>query len=210
MVWKLVLPAIVLLAAGAAPLRSAGPAARHLHETSVVELTDTSGHTRSLSDYRGHVVLLNFWATWCLPCREEIPLLVSMQSRFGAQGLQVVGAAADAWSYRERVSAAAEELRINYPVWLGATRAHMSRLGLEASLPATAIMDENGAVVAHIQGPLDAADVEKRLESLLGRKTDHPTRLNPYLGSERAMRAHGLHDHQHLEALWEGAAMVPS
>ena len=59
------------------------------------ELKDLAGKNVRLSDYRGKVVLLNFWATWCPPCKEEMPWFVDLQRRYGAQGLQVIGVALD-------------------------------------------------------------------------------------------------------------------
>lgn len=78
-------------------------------------LRDLAGKTHSLADYRGKLVLLNFWATWCPPCRKEIPLFIELQRRYQKQGLQIVGISID---NPEAVARYWQEMRINYPLLL--------------------------------------------------------------------------------------------
>src|SRR4030067_653770 len=76
-------------------------------------LRDLAGKTHSLADWRGKVVLLNFWATWCPPCRQEIPLFIDLQRRYELQGLQIVGISID---NPEAVARYWQEMKINYPL----------------------------------------------------------------------------------------------
>ena len=99
--------------------------------------TDLTGRERKLDAYRGQFVVLNFWATWCLPCLEELPELVEIQNRYGIYGVQVVGAAADSVDHRDAVIDLAQELSLNFPVLLGATSTQMELLGLGEAIPAT-------------------------------------------------------------------------
>src|SRR5271169_1384093 len=80
-------------------------------------VTDVDGRKLSLSDYKGKVVLLDFWATWCTPCRTEIPHFVEMQNKYGAQGFQVVGISMD--DDAKPVREFYKEHQMNYPVAVG-------------------------------------------------------------------------------------------
>ncbi len=79
-------------------------------------LSDIEGNTQPFSQWRGNVLLVNFWATWCAPCREEIPEFIETQDKFREQGLILVGIAID---QKERVEAFSKEFAINYPVVVG-------------------------------------------------------------------------------------------
>ena len=80
-------------------------------------VADLSGHTLQLSHYRGKVVILNFWATWCSPCRSEIPRFVDLQNKNGGDGLQIVGISLD--DDPKLVRGFYQQLRMNYPVAIG-------------------------------------------------------------------------------------------
>ncbi len=119
-----------------------------------VRLPGLDGETRSLADYDDRVILLNFWATWCPPCLEEIPALMTLQEELGPAGLQVVGLALDeADATREF----AHELGISYPVLVGGDEAFglSERFGnLPATLPYTAVIDRDGIIRAVHRGAL--------------------------------------------------------
>jgi peroxiredoxin len=111
-------------------------------------LTDLSGKSVSLSDFRGKVVVLDFWATWCPPCRREIPDFIDLQKKFGSQGLEIVGIALDE---PDKVQAFARQNGMNYPVLLGSDEISMKYGGIEG-IPTTFIIDKSGRIVNRFEG----------------------------------------------------------
>lgn len=136
---------------------------------STVDLTlkDPFGTEQSLSALKGRIVVLNFWATYCVPCRKEMPDLAAIQNEYAALGVQVVGASADAAEDRAKVFQFVKETKINFPVWTGATTADMMRFGLGAALPGTVIIDRDGRITKVISGIVNQADLKKQIDSML-------------------------------------------
>src|SRR6185369_7267651 len=130
-------------------------------------LRDPFGTEQRLSTLRGRLVVLNFWATYCIPCKKEMPDLASIQNQYAALGLQVIGASTDELKDRAKVLEFAKENRINFPIWLGATTADMIRFGLGAALPGTVIIDSEGRIAKVISGVINQADLKKQIESML-------------------------------------------
>jgi thiol-disulfide isomerase/thioredoxin len=131
------------------------------------KLPDLTGTPQPLDQWRGKVVLVNFWATWCAPCREEIPMLVKLQEKYGARGLQLVGIAID---QPEKVRPYAAEMRMNFPILIGSSDgiALARELGNKAAvLPFTLVMDRNGKIIAREVGALKAPQIEGLVSSLL-------------------------------------------
>ena len=148
------------------------------NEQATLSLKDVHGRPHSLVDYRGKIVVLNFWATWCRPCRDELPILASLDSRYRERGVEFIAASADEPATQKRVPEFTRKLKISFPVWVGATRGDLTRLDLGDALPATAIIDRNGTVVGRILGAVSHADLQKRIEWLLGdRETPAPLPL---------------------------------
>ncbi len=81
--------------------------------------------------------MLNFWATYCIPCRAEMPDLAAIQNEYAALGVQVVGASTDELKDRAKVLQFVKETKVNFPIWVGATTADMMRFGLGGALPGT-------------------------------------------------------------------------
>ncbi|UCF68879.1 MAG: TlpA family protein disulfide reductase [Acidobacteriota bacterium] len=133
----------------------------------ILEAVDLAGVSQSLAGLRGRIVVLNFWATWCQPCVEEMPRLVEVQREYGLFGLQVVGASADSLEFRAHVLKKARELDVNFPVWLGATTENMQRFGLPGSLPGTVILDRDGRVRARHAGIVSKQWLKQQIEPLL-------------------------------------------
>ncbi len=106
-----------------------------------VPLNDLQGNTVRLSDYRGRVVVLNFWATWCIPCIQEIPLFQEFQDRYPQ--IAVIGVNEE--EPRDKVSQFVEELGITYPIWLD-SQVKMARELRISMLPTTIILDEKGEI----------------------------------------------------------------
>ncbi len=130
-------------------------------------LKDLFGTEQRLSALKGRIVVLNFWATYCIPCRKEMPDLASIQNEYAALGVQVVGASTDAPEDRAKVLQFIKETKINFPIWAGATTVDMVRFGLGAALPGTVIIGRDGCIVKVISGIVNQADLKKQIEALL-------------------------------------------
>lgn len=130
-------------------------------------LNDLDGKPQPLAQWRGKVMVVNFWATWCPPCRAEMPEFVKLQGKYQENGLIFVGIALDE---KDKVQAFADEIGVNYPVLLGAleavglSRKLGNRLG---GLPFTVIVDRSGRIVTTEMGELSQARLEPLIKSLL-------------------------------------------
>jgi thiol-disulfide isomerase/thioredoxin len=132
-----------------------------------VRVADVKGGTQSLEQWRGQVLVVNYWATWCAPCREEIPGFVRLQERYGSRGLQFVGIAID---QPDKVAEFASEFRINYPLLLGGleTIELLRQAGNRAGvLPYTLVIDRKGNLVSREQGGLKETRLERIILPLL-------------------------------------------
>jgi thiol-disulfide isomerase/thioredoxin len=132
------------------------------------DLPDLAGSRTTLERWRGKIVVVNFWASWCPPCREEIPGLMRIQRKFAANGLQVVGIAVDSV---EKSRQAAGEMGISYPVLVAEVQIIdvTRRLGNRAGgLPFTVVLDREGRLVTTHLGLLSEAQLEQLVKPLLG------------------------------------------
>jgi thiol-disulfide isomerase/thioredoxin len=136
---------------------------------SEVELTlkDLFGAEQRLSALKGRIVVLNFWATYCVPCRKEMPDLAAIQNEYAALGVQVVGASVDAPEDRAKVLQFIKETKLNFPIWTGATTADMLRFGLGVALPGTIIIGRDGRVLKVISGIVNQAELKKQIDAML-------------------------------------------
>jgi len=134
------------------------------------ELKDVNGRTVRSSDYQGKVVLINFWATWCPPCRVEMPDLVRLQREHGKQGLQIVGITYPP-EQKARVRAFARSLKVNYPIILG-TRELKARFSSDESLPLTIVIDRDGSVSNIIGGILLREEFDEKIKPLLKKNAE--------------------------------------
>ena len=130
-------------------------------------LKDPFGTEQRLSSLKGRIVILNFWATYCIPCRKEMPDLAAIQNEYAALGVQVIGASTDESEDRDKVLQFVKETKVNFPIWMGATIEDMIRFGLGTALPGTVIIDRQGRVARVISGVIDKADIKKQIESML-------------------------------------------
>jgi cytochrome c biogenesis protein CcmG/thiol:disulfide interchange protein DsbE len=152
------------LAAGARPGHGAEPLLGK--KAPEFTRTDLNGHTVSLAQLRGKVVLLNFWATWCAPCEVEMPVFSAWQRQYGPQGLRVVGISMDDGAAPVRKAVA--RLKLDYPVAMGDARLG-ERYGA-LGLPLTYLIDRDGVVRARFQGETNPKAIMARLQALLGRR----------------------------------------
>lgn len=128
---------------------------------------DLAGRQVRLADYRGKLVLLNFWATWCAPCRKEMPLFSKWQRDYGAQGLQVVGVSMD-----DDVASVKQLLAqrpVQYPIVMGDAKLG-EQFGGVLGLPLSFLIDARGRIVSRYQGESDLAQMEAKLKELLPRR----------------------------------------
>lgn len=126
---------------------------------------DQYGKPHTLSEWRGKVLVLNFWATWCAPCREEIPDFIALRTQYHAQNIEVVGIAIDA---EAPVTAYAHELKMPYPILIGEGNAHqLTRVlgNTSGSLPYTVVINPAGKILLRHLGRLPRAKLEAVLQS---------------------------------------------
>jgi len=131
------------------------------------ELKDLDGRLRNANEWNGEVMVVNFWATWCPPCRKEMPAFIELQEKYGAQGLQFVGIALDD---RVKVSDFIDTMGVEYPILVGQndatsiSDAYGNRLG---ALPYTAVVDREGVIVKTYRGEVSQGSIEKVIKKLL-------------------------------------------
>lgn len=132
-----------------------------------LKLKDLFGADVSLAQFRGRIVVLNFWATFCIPCRQEMPDLAAIQNEYAALGLQVIGASTDDAANRPKVLQFIKETKVNFPIWMGASGADMARFGLGEALPGTLLIDKTGKIVKVVSGVINVADLKKQIDAML-------------------------------------------
>lgn len=118
----------------------------------------------NLADYRGKVVLLNFWATWCAPCLAEMPRFAAWQQEYGRRGFQVIGISMDDDAQPVRI--AYQKFKLNYPVVMGDEKLGEMYGGI-LGLPVTFLIDTKGKVRFKHQGPADIKTIESEIRGLL-------------------------------------------
>lgn len=156
--------AVAGVALGPILLQSGGGSAELLATT---PMPDLAGRTRRVSDWQGKVVICNFWATWCAPCREEIPMLVDLRAQYAAKGFEVLGIAVDnAANVREF----AAKYPISYPVLIAEAGGLdlIRKLGNNAgALPFTVVLDRRGEILSRKLGILRRREIEPKIKALL-------------------------------------------
>jgi len=167
--------ALVSLLAGAGffkllqplPAQPASASATSNIELHSIPLTDLDGRQTLLKDWDGEILLVNFWAPWCAPCRREIPTLIEIQRDYAPRGVRVLGIAFDG---EQQVRRFAEEYRINYPLFLSGNHTAMYNIAFDnpsGSLPYTALLDRDQRILFQHNGELTAQQLREQLEALL-------------------------------------------
>jgi len=149
--------------------------ARHSRQSAVIQmkgdvapdftLQSLEGKSVHLSDYRGKAVLLNFWATWCAPCKIEMPWFVELQKEYGPEGLQIVGVAMDDASPKE-IADFAKDMGVNYPVLIGKESVGDAYGGVQF-LPESFYIDRNGKVLDKAFGLKGRGEIEDDIKKII-------------------------------------------
>lgn len=131
------------------------------------KLQDLNGKEVSLAQYRGKVVLLNFWATWCGPCVKEIPDLIRLQEKYKAEGVQVIGVSVDVNGFDDvRPFLAQKQLNLNYPV-IVANHLLLEGYKNPSVLPTTFLIDQNGMILNEMVGIVTEQRLKPWFDQLL-------------------------------------------
>ncbi|MBV8116343.1 MAG: TlpA family protein disulfide reductase [Candidatus Eremiobacteraeota bacterium] len=170
LLWSIVAVVGVIIVAIVAPLfmtgapHPAGPAGLAGENAPIVALRDDSGAAASLERYRGKVVVMNLWATWCPPCRAEMPELQRFADTYGARGVVVVGVNQGESAQRARAFATA--LKIRFPIWLD-DRQEYGRAFAALGLPTTVVVGRDGVVAGGYDGALTLSQMRAAVAGLV-------------------------------------------
>lgn len=139
-----------------------------------VTFKDLDGKDVPLSQYKGKVVLVNFWATWCEPCQVEIPWLIEMQQKYSSKGFTILGVDVDdegnnvvsAYTAKERFNVNGEKLAMNYPILRG-NDAVADKFGGLLGFPTSFLISRDGKIVKKVQGLVDYDEIKNAIEGQL-------------------------------------------
>jgi thiol-disulfide isomerase/thioredoxin len=133
-----------------------------------LELRDLQGAPHKLEDYRGKPVVLNFWATWCVPCAAEMPLLSEMQQRYKGK-ITFIAASIDDDDMKPQIVAFVKKHKADaLTVMMGATLDSLQDFGVAQVMPGTVFIDAEGKIVDRVSGKLERVGLEKQLRKLAG------------------------------------------
>lgn len=140
-----------------------------------LKFRDLAGHEQKLSSLRGSIAVVSFWATWCGPCREELPRISALSQLYTTKGVRFVAISADEPKDRAKIEPFLHDHSITLDVWTGADIGTLDRLGLGKVLPATIVLDKDGTPIGRIFGEAQNPDVSSYLDWLLSdRSTPAP------------------------------------
>jgi thiol-disulfide isomerase/thioredoxin len=139
-----------------------------------ISVKDLEDRQVTLADYKGKVLLVNFWATWCDPCREEIPWLIEMQDKYGPKGFTVVGIAMDEegksvvapFVAKERYDVKGQKLPMNYPILIG-NESIAEKFGGLLGYPTSVLISKDGKQLKRVTGIINQEDISKLIEGQL-------------------------------------------
>lgn len=130
-------------------------------------LRDLDDQKQQLTNLKGKVVVVNFWATWCGPCKAEMPEFTRVHAEYRDRGVEFVGAANERRGDREKVREFVTKLDIKFPIWLEMSLDHMDAFKVGPGLPATVVVDQQGRVAARIKGVTHAGQLRELIDRLV-------------------------------------------
>src|SRR4051812_31518218 len=146
------------------------PALLHAKRVPNPAFKTLDGQSRKLSALRSQIVVVNFWATWCGPCQEELPRLVRIAASYSSKPVKFVFVSIDDPKNRGKIPSALAKLHVDLESWVGADTDTLSSFGLGDIVPGTVILDESGQPIARVMGEAREEDVRKAIDWLLGGK----------------------------------------
>jgi thiol-disulfide isomerase/thioredoxin len=158
----------VIALAAAALLYAAGP-----KKEGPLDWTQTGmdGKKVHLRDYAGKAVVVNLWATWCLPCKDEMPLMVEAEKTWGPKGVVFIGASLDDSKSKKNIPEFVKQYQIVFPIWTGATAGDLAKLKLGEAVPDTLFLDADHVPFARVLGEIRKSELEERLAWVTGGKS---------------------------------------
>ena len=139
--------------------------------------TGLDGAPHTLDELHGHPAVVNFWATWCGPCREEMPRLQKLADRYAGQNVRFVAISLDATATQGKIGATVAKRGLRIPVWTGADDQTLNTLALGELVPATLILDAQGRAIGKIEGEAQEKDIASRLDWVLEGETGKTPKL---------------------------------
>jgi thiol-disulfide isomerase/thioredoxin len=136
-----------------------------------LNLTGLDGKKVHLRDFPDKPIVLNIWATWCVPCREEMPMMVEAEKVWGPKGVVFIGASLDDNKTKKNIPAFLTEFHITFPVWTGATPADLDKLRLGDAVPDTAFLDGDRIIFSRVRGEMHRPELDERLDWVTGDRT---------------------------------------
>jgi thiol-disulfide isomerase/thioredoxin len=141
-------------------------------------LKDLSGGSQKVASLHGSIAVISFWATWCAPCREELPRLSRLSQDYAASGVRFIAVSIDEPKDRGKIVPYVAQQKLAMEVWVGGDTDMLAHVGLGNIVPGTIIIDQQGEVIGRIMGEAREEDIKSRLDWLLhGRQGDSPEEL---------------------------------
>lgn len=131
-----------------------------------LSLKDRQGNAADLETYRGKIIVLNFWATWCGPCKHEMPMLADAARTFASKNVIVIGVSIDDANTQPKVEPFVQKNKIDFPILVGAEPELLDSFGLGIAVPATAIIAPDGSIPFRVLGEIKKKELAERLEWL--------------------------------------------
>lgn len=144
-----------------------------------LKFKDLAGHTEKFSSLRGSITVISFWATWCAPCREELPRLSALSQQYAAKGVRFVAISVDEPKDHAKIEPFLHSQNIaldTFTIWTGGDIGTLDRLGLGNEVPATIVLDKDGTAIGRILGEAHDSDVATYVDWLL---SDRSTPVPP-------------------------------